>query len=103
MGRRLTWACVLIVDPTLSDRARITLIRMATAVLDKPSGEQAAAEYWRGWEWLALPWDDGERTTAALKSIVMRALAELVAKGYVKTTVDAHHGERQRYVITVPL
>jgi hypothetical protein len=99
MGQRIARAVALDTAP-LSDRARLVLIRMSWAVLDKPSGEQAAAEYWRGWEWLGLPWDDG-RSPDAVNTIVKRAVRELVSKGYLKPIGETAKGRRQHYVITI--
>lgn len=99
MGYRVAKACTLTNDPPISDRARIILIRMGWAVLDKPSPNNAAAEYWGGWEYLSLSWPG--LNTEARKRLVMRALAELVANGYLKPLGVAHLGQRQHYVITV--
>lgn len=99
MGYRLAKAATLNNDPPLSDRARLVLIRMAWVALDKSAGDQPAAEYWGGWEYLTLPWDDGTRTPDAVKRLAMRALAELATKGYIKPTGTAHLGRRQRYAL----
>jgi hypothetical protein len=102
MGNRLVRAAILNADAALSDRARLVLIRMSLQVLDKQQGDQAAAEYWGGWQWLVLPYDDGTRSAASLERMAMRALAELTSKGYIKPTGRAaNHGHRQRYLITL--
>lgn len=100
MGNRVMRAVALDTTP-MSDRARCVLFRMAVSVLDTESNGQAAAEYWRGWQWLAMPWAD-TLDDAAQRRAVQRALAELNALGMVKTTGNAHRGQRQRYVITIP-
>lgn len=101
MGYRLARVCTFANDPPLSPNARLVLIRMAWATLDKPQGDKPSGEYWAGWEYLGMSWDDGTRKPSAVKQVVMRALAELIAKGYVKPVGQAHLGQRQHYQISV--
>ena len=103
MGYRYARAATLAIEPRISDRARIVLGRMAWHVLDNPQGDKPAGEYWAGWEYLAMPWDDGTRTAGTLKNLVGRALVELVRAGYIKPLGAAHLGSRQRYAITLDI
>jgi hypothetical protein len=99
MGYRIAKACMLATSPPLSPNARVVLERMAWATLDAPQGDKPAATYWRGWEYLALPF--GEPIDQAARRKVTRAITELVGKGYVKPLDVAHRGQRQSYLITV--
>lgn len=101
MGYRIARAVNATHGPPLTANAIVVLTRMAWATLDKPQDDKPAAEYWAGWEYLAMPWDDGTRTAHATRLIVTRALTELAAKGYIKPLDVAHKGKRQHYQITV--
>ena len=100
MGYRIAQACAAVTSPPLSANAQVVLNRMAWAVMDKPTKDQPAAEYWAGWEYLGMTLAHG-KDTEAVRSVVMRALRELVAKGYVKPLGIAHKGKRQHYAITI--
>lgn len=99
MGYQIARAVLAAHDPRISSNAFVVLTRMAWAAMDKPTNEQPAAEYWGGWEYLGMSWAD--RDSEAVRSIVTRALRELVAKGYVKPMGQARKGQRQRYAITI--
>lgn len=101
MGYRIAKACDLLIDAELSERSRVVLSRMAWHTLDKPNGGKPAGEYYGGWEWLGMPWDDGKRDKASVKRIVMRSLAELARRGYITPIGIANHGRRQHYRIEI--
>lgn len=100
MGYRVAKVCALETTTPITPYAYVVLNRMAWAVLDKAQNGTPAAEYWGGWEWLGLPFQD-ERTNEAVRHIVMRSLRELNAKGLIKPLGSAHRGQRQHYRILV--
>lgn len=101
MGYRIAQAVVGVHEPPLSANAFWVLTRMAWAVMDKPTQGQPAAEYWAGWEYLAMPWLAMGRDHETARTVVKRAMRELVTKGYVKPLGVARRGQRQRYAITI--
>lgn len=101
MGYQLARAVAGVLSPPLSANAIVVLNRMAWAVMDKPTKTQPAAEYWAGWEYLGMTWAAMGRDPEAVRTIVTRALRELVAKGYIKPLDTARKGKRQRYAITL--
>lgn len=82
------------------------LLRMALVVYDNDTPDYPEGLYFNGWRWLALPLGYGvipeySPMPKNAEKAVGRAIAELVAKGYIRKApkpVQRHHRNRAYFI-----